>query len=120
MLGTRRARRAFTPVRAAAPLSAAQWRELLVADMTPLRMTRAAAEYVRRAAPGDALDIKARLRTVGREESCFGCLRGTFVLDAESPGWVCTDCGRQGRGWERPATMTIGELYAVDVALGAS
>jgi hypothetical protein len=71
----------------------------LIADVTPLRRTGAAAEYAHRAAAGDALDIKARLRT---------CLRSTFVLEVERPGG------------DRPATVTLGELHAVDVALESS
>jgi hypothetical protein len=102
-----------------APLSPQEVRELLIADSAPLRMSRAAAEYVRRAKPGDKFDVRDRLYEVGREEeACFGCFRPVFVLAAEQPGPMCEQCVEQGRGWFT-ATLGLAEVRAVDIALGA-
>lgn len=108
------------PSRTAAPrtpLSPEQIRDLLIADMAPLRMTRATAEYVRRAEPGDAFAVRDRLREVGREEICRGCFRPTFVLPGEERfGWLCADCLQQ-RPHFAPTELDMSELSVVDLAL---
>lgn len=93
-------------------------REALIADSAPLRMTRAAAEYVRRAEAGDKFDVRDKLREVGREAPCIGCFRPTYVLSEELPGWLCPDC-MERPGWCTPSTLTLYEIRAVDIALGA-
>lgn len=92
---------------------------LAAMPIEPLRMTRASAEYVRRAGLGNEYDVRDRLREVGREGLCIGCLRPTYVLAEEFPGWLCPDCLEQRPGWYTPATLTLYEVRAVDAALGA-
>jgi hypothetical protein len=104
---------------AAPRLSEQTARELLIADSAPLQMTRAAAEYVRRAQPGDAWDVRDRLRSVGREEMCRGCFRPTFFLTGEERvGWLCAQCLQQRPSFA-PSTLGLAELHVIDVALGA-
>lgn len=104
-----------------APLSEQEVRELLIADAAPLRMTRAAAEYVRRTQPGDMFDVRDRLRTVCEERPCFWCFRPAFVLANEQAGWACTECMNGDERCQSRFTATLGlaELRAVDIALGA-
>ena len=101
-----------------ARLSGRKVRVPLIADSAPLRMTRAAAEYVRRAEAGGKFDVRDRLREVGREAPCIGCFRPTYVLAEELPGWLCPDC-LERPGWCTPSTLTLYEVRAVDIALDA-
>jgi hypothetical protein len=113
-----RAKAARRAAVAAPRLSEQTVRELLIADSAPLRMTRAAAEYVRRAQPGDAWDVRDRLRSVGREEMCRGCFRPTFFLTGEERiGWLCAQCLQQRPNFA-PSTLGLAELHVIDLALG--